>query len=159
MTKPSFVYVTYIATTPDKVWQALVDIELMKQYWTGTGAKDIARVNVSDWKVGSKWEHVRADGSEIVDVRGTVVEFTPPRRMVITWARPKEAEDESKHSLVTFDIEPQGDALVRLTVTHADLEKDPSMLNGISNGWPSVLSNLKTLLETGRTLPRAAAAA
>ena len=87
-----------------------------------------------------------------VDVVGTVVESTPPRRLVFTWARPKEAEDESKHSRVTFDIEPQGDALVRLTVTHEDLEHDPKMLAGISGGWPSVLSNLKTLLETGHAL-------
>ena len=78
----------------------------------------------------------------------------PPRRLVFTWARPNEAEDDSKHSRVSFDIEPQGDRLVRLTVTHEDLERDPQMLAGISGGWPKVLSNLKTLLETGRAFPR-----
>jgi uncharacterized protein YndB with AHSA1/START domain len=85
-----------------------------------------------------------------------VVESTPPSRLVFTWARPTEAEDDSKHSRVAFDIEPYGDGLVRLTVTHDELERDPQMLAGISGGWPKVLSNLKTLLETGRALPKSA---
>ena len=153
MTKPSFVYVTYIATTPEKVWQAFVDTDVMAQYWIGSGA-DCARVNVSDWKPGSRWEHQRVDDARTVDIVGKVVESDPPRRLVFTWARPNEAEDDSKHSRVSFDIEPQGDRLVRLTVTHEDLERDPQMLAGISGGWPKVLSNLKTLLETGRAFPR-----
>jgi uncharacterized protein YndB with AHSA1/START domain len=77
---------------------------------------------------------------------------------VITWARPADAEDASKHSRVAFDIEPYGNGLVRLMVTHEDLERDPQMLEGISGGWPKVLSNLKTLLETGRALPQSPAA-
>jgi len=158
MTKPSFVYVSYIATTPEKVWQALVDTDVTRQYWVGPSA-ECARVNVSDWKPGSKWEHQRVDGTGTVDIVGKVVESAPPRRLVITWARPKDADDVANHSRVTFDIEPQSDGLVRLTVTHADLERDPQMLDGISGGWPKVLSNLKTLLETGRPLPRPAAAA
>jgi len=157
MTKPSFVYVTYIATTPEKVWRALVDTDVTRQYWVGPSS-DCARVNVSDWKAGSRWEHQRADGSGTVDIVGKVVESSPPRRLVFTWARPTDAEDASKHSRVTFDIEPHGDGLVRLTVTHEDLERDAPMLAGISSGWPAVLSNLKTLLETGRVLPRAASA-
>jgi hypothetical protein len=72
----------------------------------------------------------------------------------MSWARPKELADRSKHSRVTFDIEPIGGALVKLTVSHEDLEKDQPMLAGISSGWPMVLSNLKTMLETGRALPR-----
>ena len=115
-------------------------------------------MNVSDWKPGSRWEHQRVDDARTVDIVGKVVESTPPRRLVLTWARPKEAEDDSKHSRVTFDIEPHGDGLVRLTVTHEDLERDPKMLAGISGGWPKVLSNLKTLLETGRALPRSRSA-
>ena len=154
-TKPSFVYVTYIATTPEKVWQAFVDTDVMAQYWIGSGSQ-CARVNVSDWKPGSRWEHQRADGTRAVDIVGNVVESTPPRRLVYTWARPADAGDESKHSRVAIDIEPQGDGLVRLTVAHEDLEKDPQMLAGVSGGWPQVLSNLKTLLETGRPLPRVA---
>jgi uncharacterized protein YndB with AHSA1/START domain len=153
MTKPSFVYVTYIATTPEKVWQAFVDTDVMGQYWAGPNA-DCARVNVSDWRPGSRWEHQRLDDARTVDIVGKVVESTPPRRLVFTWARPKDAGDDSKHSRVAFDIEPYGDGLIRLTVTHEDLERDPQMLAGISGGWPKVLSNLKTLLETGQGLPR-----
>jgi uncharacterized protein YndB with AHSA1/START domain len=152
MTKPSFVYVTYIATTPEKVWRALVDTDVTRQYWVDPAMDNPAHVNVSDWKPGSRWEHQRADDTRTVDIVGKVVESTPPRRLVITWARPKDAEDDSKHSRVTFDIESQRNGLVRLTVTHEDLERDPEMLAGISGGWPKVLSNLKTLLETGRAL-------
>lgn len=152
MTKPSFVYVTYIATTPEKVWQALTDTDVTRRFWVGPKG-DCARVNVSDWKPESKWDHQRADGSRVVDITGTVVESAAPQRLVISWARPSEADDTSKHSRVTFDIEPHIDGLVRLTVTHEDLEKDPKMLEGISGGWPMVLSNLKTLLETGHPLP------
>ena len=150
-TKPSFVYVTYIATTPEKVWQALVDTDVAREYWVGSTGP--AHVNVSDWRPGSRWEHQRVD-TNAVDIAGKVVESTPPRRLVLTWARPAEVEDESKHSRVTFDIEPQPGGVIRLTVTHEDLERDAKMLAGISNGWPQVLSNLKTLLETGRALPR-----
>ena len=150
-TKPDFVYVTYIATTPEKVWQAFIDTDLMRKYWVGS---ECARFNVSDWKPGSRWEHQRADGSGIVDIVGKVVESTPPRRLVYTWARPAEEADESRHSRVAIDIEAQADGLVKLTVAHSDLAHDPQMLAGISGGWPRVLSNLKTLLETGRTLPR-----
>ncbi len=152
MTKPSYVYVTYIATTPEKVWRAVVDPDVARDYWAGSSGP--AHVNVSDWKTGSRWEHQRADDTRTVDIVGRVVESNPPRRLVLTWARPKEAEDDSKHSRVTFDIEPKGDGLIRLTVTHEDLERDPQMLAGISSGWPMVLSNLKTFLETGRALPR-----
>jgi uncharacterized protein YndB with AHSA1/START domain len=152
MTKPSFVYVTYIATTPEKVWQALVDTDVTRQYWVGGNGP--AHVNVSDWKPGSRWEHQRVDETHAVDIVGKVVETDPPRHLVLTWSRPNEAEDESKHSRVTFDIEPQGDGLIRLTVTHEDLERDEKMLAGISSGWPMVLSNLKTMLESGHVLPR-----
>ena len=155
MTKPSFVYVTYIATTPEKVWQALIDTDVTRQYWADPAADSPAHVNVSDWKPGSQWEHKRVDDSGTVDIAGKVVESRPPRRLVITWARPKDAGDDAKHSRVTFEIEPQGERLVRLTVTHEDLERDPDMLAGISGGWPKVLSNLKTLLETGRALTKA----
>jgi len=157
MTRPDFVYVTYIATTPEKVWRALVGTDVTRQYWADPLA-GCARVNVSDWKPGSRWEHQRADESHTTDIVGKVVESTPPRRLVITWARPAEAEDTSKHSQVAFDIEPYVDGLVRLTVTHDDLERDPQMLAGVSTGWPKVLSNLKTLLETGRALPKPAPA-
>jgi uncharacterized protein YndB with AHSA1/START domain len=157
MKKPDYVYVTYIATTPEAAWQALHDVDLMRHWWVDPKA-GCARVNVSDWQPGSRWEHKRVDGSGIVDIVGKVIENTPPRRLVFTWARPTEAEDESKHSRVAFDIEPYADGLVRLTVTHDELAGDPKMLEGISGGWPTVLSNLKTFLETGRALPHTASA-
>ena len=155
--KPSFVYVSYIQTTPEKVWQAFMDTDVMAQYWVGP-TSECARVNVSDWKVGSAWEHQRLDAARTVDICGTVVECNPPKRLVYTWARPSDAADTSKHSRVEIDIEQRIDGLVRLTVSHVDLEQDPKMLEGISGGWPAVLSNLKTLLETGHVLPRAPAA-
>ena len=158
MKKPDYVYVTYIATTPQKAWQALIDTDMMREWWVDPVA-GCARMNVSDWKPGSRWEHRRADEPGVVDIVGRVVEHTPPRRLVFTWARPSEEADSARHSRVTFDIEPYGDGLVRLTVTHDELGGDPQMLTGISGGWPKVLSNLKTFLETGRALPRTPSAA
>ncbi|MES2306356.1 MAG: SRPBCC family protein [Gemmatimonadota bacterium] len=154
MNKPDYVYVTYIATTAEKVWQAVTDPAIAREYWGGS--KGPTRVNVSDWKVGSRWEHVRADGSNIVDMVGRVVESDPPKHLLITWARPAEEAETAKHSRVRFDIEPVEAGLIKLTVAHEDLAKDPKMLEGISGGWPLVLSNMKTLLETGKALPRAA---
>ncbi len=158
MTKPDYVYVTYIATTPEQVWQALVDTEVTRRYWVDPSGSCCPRVNVSDWRPGSRWQHQRADGSDVVDIVGKVVESTPPRHLVISWARPDEFDDDGKHSRVTFDIEPYTDDLVRLTVTHDQLATDPKMLDSISGGWPKVLSNLKTLLETGRALPQSPSA-
>ena len=152
MKKPDYVYVTYIATTPEKIWQALVDTNITRQYWADPNGGCV-RVNVSDWKVGSRWEHQRLDEAKTVDVVGKVIESKPPHRLVISWARPGDFEDQSKHSRVTFDIEPYGNGMIKLTVAHDDLERDPQMLEGISGGWPKVLSNLKTLLETGKALP------
>lgn len=153
MKKPDYVYVTYIATTPEKLWQAIMDTDLMAQWWVDPKG-GCARVNVSDWKPGSPWAHTRTDGSGIVDIVGKVVENTPLKRLVYTWSRPGDVDDESKHSRVSFDIEQYTDSLVRLTVAHDDLAKDPKMLEGISGGWPTILSNLKTFLETGHALPK-----
>lgn len=141
MTKPKFVYVIYISSTPEKVWDALLDGEMTKQFWGRSR-------NVSDWKVGSAWQHQNYDDPTIVDIVGKVVESTPPRRLVLTWASPADADD-AKHSRVTFDIEPAFGS-VRLTVTHEEL--DDEMLRGISQGWPAILSSLKSLLETGKPL-------
>lgn len=157
MKKPDYVYVTYIATTPEKLWQAIMDTDLMAQWWVDPKG-GCARVNVSDWKPGSAWAHTRADGSGIVDIVGKVVENIPLKRLVYTWSRPSEVDDESKHSRVSFDIEQYTDSLVRLTVAHDDLAKDPKMLAGVSGGWPTILSNLKTFLETGHALPKTPAA-
>ena len=151
MSKPKFVYVVYIASTAEQIWKALTDGEITKTYWWH-------HANVSDWRVGSEWKHQDHGDPSVVDIVGKVVECTPPRRLVYTWARPADEQDDSRHSRVSFDIEAQADGLVRLTVAHSDLERDPQMLEGVSGGWPRVLSNLKTLLETGHALPRTASA-
>ena len=141
--KPSYVYVTYIESTPEAVWRALTDADLTAEYW--------GHSNVSDWQVGSSWEHQRTDGSGVADVVGTVLESSPPTRLVTTWDSPDEPRATGP-SRATFEIEPFGD-IVRLTVTHEDLTD--ADLRDIANGWPAVLSNLKSLLETGHALPQA----
>ncbi|MFY9918463.1 MAG: metalloregulator ArsR/SmtB family transcription factor [Mycobacterium sp.] len=140
--KPTFVYVTYIHSSAEKVWEALTDADLTAEYW--------GHSNVSDWRPGSCWEHRRTDGSGIADVVGEVIEATPPRRLVITFGG---ADKAGQPSVVTFDVEPHHD-IVRLTVTHEGLD-DPSDYRAVSAGWPAVLSNLKSLLETGHVLPQA----
>jgi uncharacterized protein YndB with AHSA1/START domain len=142
MSKPSYVYVIYVSTTPEKLWKALVDGEMTKKYWN--------HENASDWKAGSRWEHRRVDGSGKVDVCGKILESTPPRRLVLSFAYPAEIENPARVSRVTFDIEPGSKGPVRLTVRHEDLE--PDVLDKISKGWPLVLSGLKSLLETGEAL-------
>jgi len=145
MDKPEFVYVVYISTTPEKLWNALIDPEMTAKYWQ--------HENVSDWKPGSKWEHRGCDTKRTLKLVGKVIESSPPRRLVITWANPADEASEGKHSRVTFEIEPIGD-VVRLTVTHDQLEPGSEMHQGIMKGWPKVLSSLKSLLETGRPLPK-----
>ena len=143
MSNEKFVYVIYIDSTPDKVWKALLDGEMTREYW--------AHENASDWKPGSKWEHRRFDKAHTVDIIGEVVECTPPRRLVMTWAYPSEAADKSKHTRVAIDVETVGN-MVRLTVTHDEFKPGSDMLPRISNGWPRVFSSLKSFLETGRPL-------
>jgi uncharacterized protein YndB with AHSA1/START domain len=144
MDKPVFVYVTYIASTPEMVWRALVEPEVTVVYWR--------LVNVSDWKPGSRWEHREGGPEGVLRLVGKVLESSPPRRLVITWAFPADEVDERNYSRVTFDIEPV-EGVVRLTVTHDRLEAGSKMLEGITAGWPKVLSSLKSLLEVGKPLP------
>ena len=139
----SYVYVTYIASTPEKVFEAITKPDLARRYW--------GHENVSDWTPGSKWEHVRANDERSVELVGKVVETSPPTRLVITWANASQAADPDAYSRVTFDIEPYDD-MVRLTVSHDELEAGSGMANGIQKGWPVVLSSLKSFLETGRGL-------
>jgi uncharacterized protein YndB with AHSA1/START domain/DNA-binding transcriptional ArsR family regulator len=140
---PTYVYVTYIRASAQQVWQALTDADLTTRYW--------GHANVSDWQPGSPWEHRRADGSGEVDAVGKVIESRPPTRLAITF---EDSFDEDREpSVVTFLVEPHQD-IVRLTVTHENLP-NREMLNGISAGWPAVLANLKSLLETGEVLPQA----
>ena len=139
----SFVYVTYILSTPEKVFEAITKPDVARRYW--------GHENVSDWRAGSTWEHIRADDKRSVELVGKVIEVSPPTRLVISWANASQASDLASHSRVTFGIEEYED-MVRLTVTHDELEAGSGMANGISKGWPVVLSSLKSFLETGRGL-------
>ena len=152
--KTSFVYVTYIRSTPEKVYAAIANPEVARRYW--------GHENISDWKPGSDWQHVRANDQRTVNIVGKVVEAMPPTRLVVTWASPSRAGDPAAYSRVTFDITPY-DSMVRLTVSHEELEAGGSMAKGIQQGWPIVLSSLKSLLETGEGIdvfakPQASAA-
>jgi uncharacterized protein YndB with AHSA1/START domain len=149
----SFVYVTYIRSTPEKVFEAITKPDIAKRYW--------GHENVSDWQPGSKWEHIRANDERTVELVGKVVEVSPPSRLVVTWANASQASDPDKHSRVTFDVE-EYENMIKLTVTHDELEAGSGMDNGIRRGWPVVLSSMKSFLETGRGIdlfakPKAAA--
>ncbi len=141
MTRSTFLYVTYIRTTPERLWSALThDAEFMKRYWFGTHCE-------SDWTAGSPWRMVRPDG--IVTDAGEILESDPPRRLVIRWWHQNQPEIKAEgESLCVIELEPNG-AAVKLTITHS-IEREPSQLiTAVSGGWPKILSNLKSLLETG----------
>jgi uncharacterized protein YndB with AHSA1/START domain len=140
MNKMQHVYVTYIASSAERVWHALTDGDTMRNYWNGA--------ITSDWKPGSRWEHHRNGDTGPAAMGGTIVEALAPRRLVMTWAGLPD-DTPAKRSRVSFEIEPVGE-VIRLTVTHAEL--DASMAERVNGGWPRVLAGLKTLLETGRPL-------
>lgn len=138
--KARFVYVIYIRSTPEKVFEAITKPEITRRYW--------GHENVSDWKPGSGWEHIRANDQRSVELVGKVVESLPPARLVITWANASQADNPASYSRVSFDIVEYED-MVQLSVTHDELEAGSGMAKGINQGWPAVLSSLKSLLETG----------
>jgi uncharacterized protein YndB with AHSA1/START domain len=139
---PEFVYTLYIAAPAERVWNALVDGELTRKYW--------GHENRSDWKPGSRWEHVRVGPEGKVDIVGRVIEIDPPRRLVTSWARPRDEGDPEQTSRVTYEVTAVGGE-ARLTVTHSDLN-DRAMRESVSGGWPMVLSSLKSFLEAGEGL-------
>lgn len=140
MAKSTYVYVTYIRTTPHKLWSALTDPKFIEQYWFGMRAE-------SAFTAGSPWKLVSGDG-QVWDA-GEIVEADPPRRLAIRWQHQMKPELKAEGaSLCIMELEPEGTA-VKLTVTHS-VERDPSkFILAVSGGWPKVLSNLKSLLETG----------
>jgi uncharacterized protein YndB with AHSA1/START domain/DNA-binding transcriptional ArsR family regulator len=157
MEKPTFVYTTYINTTPEQLWQALTEPVFTMRYWR--------TAITTDWRVGSPmtWEN---RGVVVSDPEQVVLESEPYRRLSYTWqtitpefARAVGFSDEylarltaERRSKVTFEIEPAGES-VKLTVVHDDFDPGSAMLESISGGWPVVLSSLKSLLETGEPLP------
>lgn len=140
MARSTFVYVSYIRTTPERLWSALTEPEFMKKYWFGNHCE-------SDWTVGSSWKNVYPDG-RVTDV-GEILESEPPRRLVFRWRHQDKPELSAEgDSICTMEIEPSGTA-VKLSITHT-IERDPSkLITAVSGGWPKVISNLKSLLETG----------
>jgi uncharacterized protein YndB with AHSA1/START domain len=135
-----FVYVTFIRTTPERLWSALTTPEFMKQYWFGMHCE-------SEWKAGSSWQLKFPDG-RLADA-GEIVEAEAPKRLVIKWRNEFKPELKVEgYSRCTFDLEPR-DGAVKLTVTHAMEMSGTRFIESVSGGWPLILSNLKSLLETG----------
>jgi uncharacterized protein YndB with AHSA1/START domain len=141
MARSTFHYVTFIRTTPERLWSALTDdAEFMAQYWFGVRCE-------SGWTPGSAWKMIHTDGG--VSDAGEIVEAQPPTRLVIRWRHERNPELAAEgDSLCTMELEPVGSA-VKLSITHT-IERDASkLITAVSGGWPRILSNLKSLLETG----------
>jgi len=140
-----YVYVTYIRTTPQKLWYALTKPEFQKQYWYGMHQD-------CDWKKGSSWAMKFTDG-RTADA-GEILEVDPPRRAVIKWRNEFRPELKAEgFSQCTYEIDPDGD-ICRLTVTHEIGVENAKLIDAVSGGWPRILSSLKTILEGGEALPR-----
>jgi uncharacterized protein YndB with AHSA1/START domain len=140
MARSTFVYVTFIRTTPEQLWTALTSPEFTKQYWFGTHQE-------SQWKPGSSWQLFFPDG-RLADA-GEVVEIDAPKRLVLKWRNEFRPELKSEgHSQCTMLLEPLAGA-VKLTITHEMERADSKFIEAVSGGWPRILSNLKSLLETG----------
>jgi len=142
MSKPEFVYTTYIETTPEKLWHALTDGDFTERYWFGHRL-------TSDWKVESPFRLARQG---VPRVEGKVLESDPPRRLAYTWDPCSADTKHERVSRVTLDLEPRGN-VVKLTVTHDNLDEGGKTFPDISRGWPMVIASLKSILETGRPLP------
>jgi uncharacterized protein YndB with AHSA1/START domain len=143
MADSRFVYVTYIRTTPEKLWQALTDPELTRRFWLGCWQE-------SEWKAGASWQLMIPDGR--VGDSGEVLEIDPPRRLVVSWRNEFKPElREEGYSRMTYEIEKQVES-VKLTVTHEMDRTDSKFIEAVSGGWPLILASLKSLLETGEAL-------
>jgi uncharacterized protein YndB with AHSA1/START domain len=139
-TGSTFVYVTYIRTTAEKLWTALTDPQFTKQYWFGVTAD-------SDWKIGSPWKLTFPDG-RVADT-GEILESDPPKRLVIKWRNEFRPELKAEgYSRCVMELEP-ADGIVKLTITHSIDQPKAKFIEAVSGGWPKILSNLKSLLETG----------
>jgi uncharacterized protein YndB with AHSA1/START domain len=144
MKKSRFVYVTYIRTTPKKLWQALTDPEFTRRYFYET-------THESKWKPGSFWQMLTPDG-RVVDA-GEVLEARPYRKLVLKWRKELKPDLRAEgFSRMTYDIEKDG-ASVKLTVTHEMNRPNSKLIASVSEGWPSILASLKSMLETGEPLP------
>ena len=138
--RSQFVYVIFIRTTPEKLWEALTEPQFIRQYWFSFTIE-------SGWKKGSPWKMVSSEGT-LTDA-GEILEIDPPRRMVIRWQHEWKPELKAEGpSRCTIELEPVGNA-VKLTITHEIDRPDSKLVTAVAGGWPQILSNLKSLLETG----------
>lgn len=138
-----FLYVTYIRTTPEKLWQALIQPDFTRQFFFDS-------VFESEWKQGAAWKIVAPTG-EVMD-GGEILEIDPPKRMVLKWQAEHKPEAKAEGpGRMTYTLEPKGD-MVKLTVHHESEVPQSKLIAGVSNGWPIILSSLKSLLETGESL-------
>jgi uncharacterized protein YndB with AHSA1/START domain len=143
MAESQFVYVTYIRTTAEKLWRALIEPEFTRQFWADT-------VQESEWKPGATWRLLKPDGSAADS--GEVVEVEPHRRLVLKWMNHMSPEMTAEgYSRLTYELEQIGDS-VKLTVIHEMDKSESKLIKAVSNGWPHILSSLKSLLETGESL-------
>ena len=139
----SFVYVTYIRTTPERLWSALTSPEFAQQYWRGARPE-------AEWKLGGAWKLALPDG-RVCDA-GEITAFEPAKRLGIRWRNEMMPEFKAEGwSLCTLEIERVDDT-VKLTVTHSIEREGSKFIDAVSQGWPQVLSNLKSLLETGAVI-------
>ena len=154
MSKSTFVYVTFIRTTRERLWSALTTPEFMREYWFGMHCE-------SDWKSGSPWKLVFTDG-RVADA-GEIVEADPPQRLVIKWRNEWDPEMKAEgYSRCTFEIAPVPDAnpaAVKLTIAHTMDRPESKFIEKVSGGWPRIISNLKSLLETGAVAVKSSTAA
>jgi uncharacterized protein YndB with AHSA1/START domain len=143
MADSRFVYVTYIRTTTEKLWRALIEPEFTRQFWCDTRQE-------CEWKPGASWRLMIPDGR--VGDSGEVIEIEPGRRLVLKWRNefiPEMRADGD--SRLTYELEQQGEA-VKLTLIHESDKPGSKLIEGVSRGWPHILASLKSLLETGESL-------
>ncbi len=143
MSKSLFVYVTYIRSTPEKLWRALTEPEFTRQFWCDTWQD-------CGWTPGASWKLMIPDGR--VGDSGEVLEIEPNKRLVLSWRNEFMPElREEGYSRMTYLLEQQGD-MVKLTLTHEMERPQSQLIDAVSNGWPSLLASLKSMLETGEAL-------
>jgi uncharacterized protein YndB with AHSA1/START domain len=143
MADSRFVYVTYIRTTPEKLWRALIEPEFTRRYWCETWQE-------CEWKPGAPWRVMAPDGR--VGDSGEVLEIEPQRRLVLSWRNELFPEVRAEgYSRLTYELEEKGEA-VKLTLIHEMDKPDSKLIEGTSGGWPAILASLKSLLETGEPL-------
>ena len=140
MAETKFAYVTYIRSTPEKIWKALQEPEFTRKYWAETTQQ-------SDWKIGSSWKLMTPDG-RVAD-SGEVVEYDPYKRFSVTWRHELDPETKKEgYSRMTCELEQQGSS-VKLTILHGIPVAKSKLIEGVSGGWPILMASLKSLLETG----------